>query len=101
VGDAKYKVLKPGKWLREDLYQLLAYCSVLGLPKGILIYASEHPPETYTVRQVGIGLEIVGINMDADPSDIETQARGAAGRLFEQATEFLTHQHTLASQLAI
>lgn len=96
VGDAKYKVLAPGKWLREDLYQLLAYCSVLGLPKGLLIYASEHPPETYTVRQVGIGLEIVGINMDAGPSEIEAQARGAARRLVEQATEFLARRQTQA-----
>ncbi len=74
--------------------------SVLGLPNGILIYASEYPPETYTVRQVGIGLKIVGINMDAGPSEIETQARSAARRLIEHATEFLpANRHEPRSSL--
>ncbi len=39
VVDAKYKAEKPSGFPQADLYQLLAYCTVLGLRHGHLIYA--------------------------------------------------------------
>lgn len=39
VVDAKYKAEKPSGFPQADLYQLLAYCTVLGMPTGHLIYA--------------------------------------------------------------
>jgi 5-methylcytosine-specific restriction enzyme subunit McrC len=40
VADAKYKIEKaPGRH-NADLYQMLAYCTVLGLRHGHLIYAA-------------------------------------------------------------
>jgi len=39
VVDAKYKAEKPAGFPQADLYQLLAYCTVLGLSEGHLIYA--------------------------------------------------------------
>src|ERR1039457_4770631 len=39
VIDAKYKAEKPAGYPNADLYQLLAYCTVLGLRRGHLVYA--------------------------------------------------------------
>ena len=39
VIDANYKAEKPAGDPNADLYQLLAYCTVLGLPVGHLVYA--------------------------------------------------------------
>lgn len=39
VVDAKYKAEKPSGFPQADLYQLLAYCTVLGLREGHLVYA--------------------------------------------------------------
>ena len=39
VIDAKYKAEKPAGYPNADLYQLLAYCTVLGLCNGHLVYA--------------------------------------------------------------
>ncbi|CAG7641740.1 restriction endonuclease [Rhodococcus opacus] len=39
VMDAKYKAEKPAGFPGADLYQLLAYCTVLGLREGHLVYA--------------------------------------------------------------
>ena len=40
VIDAKYKAEKPSGFPNADLYQLLAYCTVLGLRVGHLVYAA-------------------------------------------------------------
>jgi len=85
VGDAKYKELKPGEWPHADLYQLLAYCVSLGLPAGLLIYASERPPEKHVVERAGIGLEIIGVQMTGNSRNLETRVREAAVRLVQQA----------------
>ncbi len=87
VGDAKYKQLEPGGWSNQDLYQLLAYCVSLGLPKGLLIYATEHPLEHHAVERAGVGLEIVGIDMSHRPQELEEAARAAARRLVQHAIE--------------
>ena len=40
VADLKYKLTDDGFGRNADYYQLLAYCSALSLPGGVLIYAS-------------------------------------------------------------
>lgn len=58
VADAKYKAEKPSGYPNADLYQLLAYCTVLGLPVGHLVYAAGNEvPARHVVR--GTGVEIV------------------------------------------
>lgn len=37
--DAKYEAEKPSGFPQADTYQMLAYCTVLGLPVGHLVYA--------------------------------------------------------------
>jgi 5-methylcytosine-specific restriction enzyme subunit McrC len=54
VVDAKYKAEKFGGYPNADLYQLLAYCTVLGLRVGHLVYAAgNETPARHIVRQSG------------------------------------------------
>lgn len=55
VVDAKYKAEKPSGFPQADLYQMLAYCTVLGASEGHLIYAAGN--EVQAVH------EIVGANV--------------------------------------
>jgi 5-methylcytosine-specific restriction enzyme subunit McrC len=78
VADVKYKELEPEKWSHADLYQLLAYCVSLGLPAGLLIYASARPLERHLVHRAGVGLELVGIEMSSKPRDDSARPSGEA-----------------------
>ena len=88
----KYKELEPEKWSQADLYQLLAYCVSLGLPAGLLLYASARPLEKHFVQRAGIDLELVGIEMSGKPRVLEAHVRNAAKRLLEQAAELHSHR---------
>src|SRR5439155_19317090 len=65
VLDAKYKLIKQARYPHCGLYQMLAYCSALGLSAGHLVYASgdaedpqhvvrrgRHPPPLLGTRPV-------------------------------------------------
>ncbi|MDA8359440.1 MAG: hypothetical protein M0Z95_24765 [Actinomycetota bacterium] len=84
VADAKYVELDEG-WPNANVYQLLAYCVALGLPRGLLIYASQRPPEVQRVRRSGTELEIVGIDMSKPSDALVGEARIAARRLLAHA----------------
>jgi 5-methylcytosine-specific restriction enzyme subunit McrC len=65
VADAKYKAEKPSGYPNADLYQLLAYCTVLGLRAGHLIYAKgNEDPVRHSVR--GADVEIICHALDLD-----------------------------------
>lgn len=57
VADTKYKLLdEKGRLRNEDGYQLLAYCTRLGLPVGHLVYASGNlPSEPYRLEGADVG----------------------------------------------
>lgn len=53
VADAKYKVDFTSK--RDDIYQMIVYCTALGLPRGHLVYAqSGLPRREHEVRFSGV-----------------------------------------------
>ncbi|WP_131738698.1 McrC family protein [Actinomadura roseirufa] len=82
VVDAKYKAEKPKGYPNADLYQLLAYCTVLGLPVGHLVYAKgNETPVRHIVRRSGT--EILGhaLDLDAEPSALLAQLGRLAGIL--------------------
>ncbi len=85
VGDAKYK--EPGNQVppNEDLYQLLAYCVLLDLNAGLLIY-SGNLDKRYLIERAGIALEATSIDLTGDPEQIMTSARKAAKRLIEHVS---------------
>jgi 5-methylcytosine-specific restriction enzyme subunit McrC len=65
VIDAKYKAEKPAGYPNADLYQLLAYCTVLGLRSGHLVYVKGNgKPVRHVVRRSGIEIFCHAIDLD-------------------------------------
>ena len=65
VIDAKYKAEKPSGYPNADLYQMLAYCSVMGLDRGHLVYAKGNEvANRHQIRRTGI--EVIQHTLDLD-----------------------------------
>ena len=79
VADAKYKAEKPAGYPNADLYQLLAYCTVLGLDRGHLIYAKgSEEPAHHVVRRSGIEIICHAVDLNAEPDALLEQMRSIA-----------------------
>ncbi|MEU6624819.1 restriction endonuclease [Streptomyces litmocidini] len=89
VVDAKYKVEKADGLLNADLYQALAYATVLGLPEAHLVYAAgRHPERCHEVRGTGAGQDGRGVrlyqhalDLSREPEDLLSGLRELAGKL--------------------
>ncbi|WP_306316455.1 MULTISPECIES: McrC family protein [unclassified Streptomyces] len=69
VADAKYKAGKPDGYPNADLYQMLAYCSALGLGAGHLVYAQGNAPHNrHQVRQAGTVLHQHALDLNQEPA---------------------------------
>jgi 5-methylcytosine-specific restriction enzyme subunit McrC len=79
VIDAKYKAEKPAGYPNADLYQLLAYCTVLGLPNGHLVYAKgNEEPARHVVRQSGVEIFCHAVDLSLAPEKLISQMRDLA-----------------------
>ncbi|MFI0895020.1 McrC family protein [Streptomyces sp. NPDC020983] len=89
VVDAKYKVEKPDGLLNADLYQALAYATVLRLPEAHLVYAAGRQPERFhEIRGStagpggrGIRLHLHSLDLAREPARLVSTLREIAGRL--------------------
>ncbi|MDI3420134.1 McrC family protein [Streptomyces luteolus] len=87
VVDAKYKTQKAqGGYPNADLYQMLAYCTVLGLAKGHLVYAAGDT--TRTAHEVATPAGLPGVqlyrhvlDLDREPAELLTTFRQLAATL--------------------
>ena len=71
VIDAKYKAEKTAGYPNADLYQLLAYCTVLGLHSGHLIYAKgNEEPARHVVRRSGIEIFSHAVDLEQPPDEL-------------------------------
>lgn len=74
VVDAKYKAEKPDGFPSADLYQLLAYCTVLGLPEGHIVYAKGDAVHAdHVVRSTGIRIHQYALDLQQTPDAILDQ----------------------------
>ena len=74
VVDAKYTDLAGGKPSNEHIYQVMAYCTVLGLAHGHLVYAAGNPAvATHTVRAAGLAITAHALDLDQPPKRVEEQ----------------------------
>jgi len=75
VADTKYKLLDvTGNFPNADAYQLVTYCSRLGLATGHLIYAAGEPrPEPFDILGAGVRLVIHSVDISRPVSDIEVR----------------------------
>jgi len=79
VIDAKYKAEKPAGYPNADLYQLLAYCTVLGLRSGHLVYAKgNEKPARHVVRRSGIEIFCHAVELDQEPDALMGHMRDLA-----------------------
>jgi 5-methylcytosine-specific restriction enzyme subunit McrC len=82
VIDAKYKAEKPAGYPNADLYQLLAYCTVLGLRTGHLIYAlGNENPARHAVRRSGIKIFCHAVDLDQPPDLLLARMSDLAGKI--------------------
>ncbi len=82
VVDAKYKAEKPAGYPNADLYQLLAYCMVLGLDRGHLVYAKgSEEPAHHVVRRSRIEIICHAVDLDAEPAALLNQLRDLASNI--------------------
>jgi 5-methylcytosine-specific restriction enzyme subunit McrC len=82
VIDAKYKAEKPRGYPNADLYQLLAYCTVLGLRNGHLVYAvGNEKAARHVVRQAGIEILCHALNLSQPPDGLLAEMRELAGKI--------------------
>jgi 5-methylcytosine-specific restriction enzyme subunit McrC len=67
VADVKYKPASGGT-PNADLYQMLAYCLVLGVPCGYLICpAGDEEPTSYAIRNAGVEVIVKTLDLAAQP----------------------------------
>ncbi|MET7574222.1 restriction endonuclease [Streptomyces sp. NPDC005492] len=72
VVDAKYAARHAPAPPTEHLYQLLGYCTALGLPHGHLVYAatSRDGPTEHVVRRAGISVTAHALDLDRPPPEL-------------------------------
>jgi 5-methylcytosine-specific restriction enzyme subunit McrC len=74
VVDAKYKAERPDGFPNADLYQMLAYCTVLGLDDGHLVYAKGNEPvATHTVQRSGVTIHCHALDLALPPAELLQQ----------------------------
>jgi 5-methylcytosine-specific restriction enzyme subunit McrC len=79
VVDAKYKAEKYGGYPNADLYQLLAYCTALGLPVGHLVYAAGNEvPAHHVIRQADIEIVCHALDLSQDPERLLAEVDAVA-----------------------
>lgn len=82
VIDAKYKAEKPSGFPHADLYQMLAYCTALGLDRGHLIYAEGNErTASHTVRNSGTEIRQHTLDLTRDPARLLEDVAGLARRI--------------------
>ncbi|MFI2374872.1 McrC family protein [Streptomyces sp. NPDC018964] len=82
VADAKYKAERPGGYPDADLYQMLAYCTALGLGEGHLVYAKGNAGHAaHRVRHAGVVLHQHALDLDREPAGLLAGVGEVAKRL--------------------
>ncbi|MFE3769604.1 McrC family protein [Streptomyces sp. NPDC059122] len=88
VADAKYKAEKRGGYPDADLYQMLAYCTALGLPEGHLVYAKGNAPHaSHRVRHAGIVLHQHALDLDQQPERLLSDIAAVAHQMNRPAPD--------------
>ena len=89
LADTKYKLLaQDGAFPNADAYQLIAYCTRLGLTTGHLIYAAGEPcPEPYLIHGAGVRLVIHAVDLQQAMPDLEQQVRQLSAVITTPASE--------------
>lgn len=86
VVDAKYKAEKPYGFPNADLYQMLAYCTVLRLPVGHLVYAKGNEPvSTHSIRGAEVVIHCHALDLAVSPVTLLAQVDELARSLASES----------------
>lgn len=86
VVDAKYKEERPSGFPNADLYQVLAYCTVLGLTDGHLVYAQgNEQAREYTVMESGVRIHAHTVDLDLPPEQVLQRIGSLADEMLRTA----------------
>ncbi|WP_309224353.1 hypothetical protein [Propioniciclava sp. MC1683] len=87
MADVKYKLTTDGTGRSSDYYQLLAYCTSLALPRGVLIYADAGdlpaPPRRVHVRNGGTILDTVRLSLHGSPEELDAHVGAMVAQLLD------------------
>lgn len=85
VVDAKYKAEKPKGFPEADLYQMLAYCAVLQLSEGHLVYAKgNEPARIHEIRNCGITIHCHALDLSLPPNQLLAEIDSLAGTILHK-----------------
>jgi 5-methylcytosine-specific restriction enzyme subunit McrC len=89
VADCKFKRLATGEFKNHDHYQLLAYCTALGVDRGVLIYPLHEVEATQqlTVRNSSVRMATLTIDLDGDVTYLQAACDRLAGAIVTKALE--------------
>ena len=89
VVDAKHKALRPAAMPNADAYQMLAYCTALGLGRGYLVYAkdSNERVRDLAVKNVECEICVRAVDISRAPEHLLQQVDGLVGELVEAVPE--------------
>ena len=86
VVDAKYKAEKPSGFPNADIYQLLGYCTALGLTEGHLVYAKGNEEGcSYRIPVAEVTITAHTLDLEADPRALLGQVGVLAEQILGQA----------------
>lgn len=87
VADAKYKAERPDGYPNADLYQMLAYATVLGLGSAHLIYAlGNESSAKYTISSADVTVTAHAVNLGLPPSELLLALAGTATEMSAEAS---------------
>lgn len=83
VVDAKHKTLAAAGPPNEDAYQMLAYCTALGLASGYLVYAKDPgaKPIDLPVRNSSCEVRVRALDLETDPERLLSQVAALASEI--------------------
>lgn len=83
IVDAKYKLADAvGRYANVDHYQMLAYCTALGLDTAWLVYASGPEATEKRIRNGPIRVIEYPLDLEAPPADLLLQVEQLAAEAF-------------------
>jgi 5-methylcytosine-specific restriction enzyme subunit McrC len=86
VIDAKYKAEKPAGYPNADIYQMLAYCTALGLNEGHLIYAAgNEEPAVHHLKGSDVTVYAHALDLDRTPDQLILQVAHVAAAVVEHS----------------
>lgn len=85
VIDAKYKRAVNADYPNVDAYQMLAYCTRLGLERGFLVYADMGgaEPSRSVVRNVGVEIVAAAIDLGGSIDDLDRSVQSLADEIVD------------------